>query len=170
MKLWEIGLELDAIGMVISDQGGELTPELEERLDKMEGEFEDKAERIALLIQTKRVEAQAAKSERDRLAKIAKAAENTADSLKDYLRFYMERQEKEKVETARVKLRVRNASQPSITWKGEDGSWPEQFTRIQTSLDKKAVLEAWKSSSESSEDRRVPEGFDIHFTRYLDIR
>ena len=70
--LWAITDELQEVGALIGDNDGEMTPELEARLDALGGELTEKVERIALYIRESELEALKAKAEKDRLYWIEK--------------------------------------------------------------------------------------------------
>ncbi|MCR4341536.1 MAG: siphovirus Gp157 family protein, partial [Gemmatimonadaceae bacterium] len=113
MKLWDITTELEMLGDEIQECGGELTPLMEQRLDALEGAFEDKVERVALYVREMIVSADAAKAEETRLAAIRRSHERTADGLKRYLQTCLERAGVPKINTPKVKVRVQRNSQPS---------------------------------------------------------
>jgi hypothetical protein len=143
-KLWAISDELEEIGALLAEAGGELTPDLEARLDAVEGEFLAKVERVALYIRECERMAEGAKVEKDRLARIQKANESTADGLKRYLLAHLERHGRDKVDTYRARVR-RSPSPPSYRWAGDTyEAIPEPFrrTRVTHSLNVDAVKEA----------------------------
>ena len=79
-------------------------------LEAIEGEFEAKAENIALYIKECTALADALKSEKKRIDARQKAAENRAAGLKTYLKTCMEQMNLKKVETARAKISVRSTA------------------------------------------------------------
>jgi hypothetical protein len=162
-KLWEIGDELELIGALIAEAGGEVTPDVEERLEKLEGAFGQKVERIALYIASSNAYAEAAKREEDRLAFIRKSHERTADGLKRYLLATMRRTGYPKVETPRVRVRVQKNGQPSISWPGSLESLPEQYRRVTVAPDLARVREDLSAGAEP------PDGFVIDYGYHIRI-
>lgn len=76
-------------------------------LEAIEGEFEEKAENIAIFIKTLNAEAEALKREKQKLESRMKAKENKAKWLKSYLLEAMSAVGNKKIETARVKITTR---------------------------------------------------------------
>lgn len=122
--------------------GGEMPPELEAILDQAEGDLKEKVKRVALMVQNLAASADAAKAERDRLARTARSYEHQADALKAYLKDQLDRAGVRRVDTPVVKVRVQRASRPSITTVGEE--IPERFQRMRVELDGNAAYEHLK--------------------------
>ena len=76
-------------------------------LESIEGEFEEKAENIAVFIKTLNAEAEAIKNEKQKLEARMKAKENKAKWLKNYLLNAMNAIGSKKIETAKVKITTR---------------------------------------------------------------
>ena len=143
-KLWAISDELEEIGALLAENGGELTPDLEARLEAVEGEFLQKVERVALYVRECERMAEGAKVEKDRLAAIERANKRTADGLKAYLLAHLERHGRDKVDTSRARVR-RSLSPPSYRWTGDDYEKipaPFRRTRVVHTLDVDAVKQA----------------------------
>lgn len=166
MKLWEITDELDEIGALIAEAGGELTPEMEERLDATEEALKAKVESVALFIRDRELEAKKAKEEKDRLAAIQKAHENTVEGLKTYLLRCLSRAGVEKVETHRARVRRQTSGTPSIDYHGDVDALPEDFVRVipeRRSVDKKAITQAIRDGEDP------PEGCVVTYSEYVRI-
>ena len=147
MKLWEIGVELDAIGMVLTDRHGVLDEGIEKRLDDIQGEFTEKVTRIALLVLEMEANAEAAKGEEERLKKIRKAYEASAKSLKAYTQHCMESFDQYVIKSPRARVRIQRNTQPTIRVLQDDlDLMPDAFIRTTRSLDKSAVLREWEQS------------------------
>lgn len=97
-------------------------------LEAIEGEFNDKAEAIALFIKNLTAEAEAIKKEKIALAARQAAKENKASYLKAFLLLQMERLDVNKIETAKVRITTRNNA-PSlfITDEMEFIDWAETY-------------------------------------------
>lgn len=165
LKLWEVGDELTEIAGLIMEAGGELSEELEERLAAMEGAFEEKVERIALKIREMEANAEAAKAEAARLARIQKTFANTAKRMTEWLHYEMGRANVKRVGTHRVKVWVQNNGRPSIRWTRAVEDAPAAYRKTVTtvSVDTQAAYEAWK------EDEELPEGFTVERGTHLRI-
>lgn len=90
-------------------ENGEIPEEaLADTLESIDAAFDVKAENIACLIKNLKAEAEAIKAESSKLAERSKAKSNQADRLKSYLEGCMSQMGKEKLETTRVVLKLRN--------------------------------------------------------------
>lgn len=155
-KLWEVGDELEAIGFEIMDNGGDLTPELEARLDAIEGLWEQKVERVALFCRAQVALGLAADVECARLERIKRSHERTAENLKAYLKREMERLGRPKVETARIRARVQsNGGRVPIRWLHDPGALPAELQKVVVTIDTDAVHRLYEETGE------LPEGFVV---------
>lgn len=164
MRLYELPAAIREIEAEIIEADGELTPEVEARLEALEGEFRGKAEHIALLSREAKAEAAAVKLEEDRLAARRRAAENRERRLKDYLHACMTAAGLDHIESERCKLRVQRNGQPSVRVDVAPDALPEMFRRVVVDADRAALLAAWKESGE------VPAGVVVEFGTHLRIR
>lgn len=165
-KLWEIADGLVRIAEDIAEAGGELTPDLEARLEAHEGALESKVESIALLVRQNEVDADAAKAEESRLAGIRKAHERTAASLKDYLLRCLSGAGVQRVETPLARVRVQRSGTPSIQYGGEVTALPEWARRHVPEywdIDRKALTEALRAGDE------LPEGVVATYSHHVRI-
>lgn len=137
---------------------GVLPDELAELLAKVEGDFDKKAERVALFVRELLSTGKAIKEEEDRLVRRRRAMEHAADRLKRYLETNMLQAERMRIEGKLVTLRIQ-LNNPAViseldevelfrlyeNWRG-DADGPVLVKQIPASyvLDKKAVLEAHK--------------------------
>jgi hypothetical protein len=143
-KLWELGDELEQIAGEIIEAEGEISPELEARLDAIQGAWAEKVERIALMVRSQEANAARAAYEAERLARMVRGHKRTADSLKGYLQREMERTGRDEVKGERIKVRLQNNSRPAIHWPGAAESLPEEFRRVIVEADTQAAYLAWK--------------------------
>lgn len=159
--LWAITDELAEVGALIADGDGELTPELEARLDSLEGALEGKVERIALFIRESETLADGAKAEKDRLAAIEKAHRRKVDGLKEYLLRCLPAAGRERVETAKVRVRLQKSGTPSIDYRGDLDALPPSFVRVvpeSRAVDKKAITQAIRDGEP------MPEGVVVSYS------
>ena len=160
--LWDLGSSLEAIQQEIIDNYGELTPEIEAKLDALGGSFDEKATNVALAVTIHDGRAAEAKAHRDRLAKIVTSHERARDSLKRYLLNQMERVGRTEIENDRLRLRVQQNSRPVIRWGGKMEDAPEGFARHEAVwiLDTDACYRAWKEG-------KLPPGFTAERGKHL---
>lgn len=155
LALWQITDAEQALAEKLMATGGEMTPELEQEWEALEGTFDAKAERIALYVRELQTSAAAAKEEADRLQGIHEAYATRAKRLKEYLKHHMERTGRLKVETPRARVWVqKSGGRPSIWWSGLPDTIPSGFRRVTVSLDGEAAREALDAGA-------LPEGFVV---------
>lgn len=162
LKLWEIASELDQIEALIHENGGELSPEIEAELDRLEGEFDAKAERVGLYFRELLASADVAKAEKDRLAGIERRFRNSAEGLRHYLHTQMRLLEIREIKTPRVSISVRQNPE-SIHVAGDPSTLPEEFRRVKVEADKAALKAAHK------EGRELPAGVTVECGESLRI-
>lgn len=150
-KLYELAGELADILRVIEDTEGEITSEIESRLDQVNEAFERKVEslcqwraemesRAAVLA----AQADQFQAEADRIRAKAKTIAGKADWVKSYLFGAMLAVGQKKIEAGTFTLRVQKNSQPAVKLVGE--MIPTQFVRIVKEFDRQKALEAWKEN------------------------
>lgn len=164
LKLYEIADELAAVTNRLIENDGVLTPELEEAWDRMEGAFEHKAERTALVIQTLTRKAEAANAERKRLKALARSRERAAENLKEYLRSQMRRLDRERIDAPRATIWRQRNGRPSITWTRDAEALPDAFRRVRVEADTQAAYENLKAGED------LPDGFRVERGEHLRIR
>lgn len=106
LTLYERTADLATVHDWLVESGGELTPEIAELLDKAEGAFDAKCERVALKIRELEALAKAVEVEADRLAARQKALANSAKSLKGYLLTQLQHADRPEVKGTLVTIRV----------------------------------------------------------------
>ena len=163
LKLWEIAAELDGIEDRIAEAGGELTPEIEAELDALTGDFEAKAERVALYYRQLIANAEAAGVEVSRLTRIQRRYKAGAERIRGYLHRQMQVTETQEVKTALVTV-SRRLNPAAISFDGDPASLPEEFQRVTVSADKAALKAAHK------EGRELPAGVHVERGESLRVR
>lgn len=83
MNIFNISQELEDIFYQIEENGGEITPELEERLAITEDKLHDKLDSYRRVYSKFMSDAKTCKEEETRIAKLRKTKENQAERLKD---------------------------------------------------------------------------------------
>ena len=106
--LYGITAELNAILAAIEDNGGEITPEIENALAINEEQFATKAVDYGHAILNLKAMAAAAKAEKERIAALQKFYENTQKRLEGALSAAMQVFGQDKVENATMRLSLRH--------------------------------------------------------------
>ena len=161
LRLYELPDAIREIESEIIEAEGEITDEIADRLDHLEGEFERKAEYLALLSREAKAEEAAVKQEVDRLTARMRAASNRQQRIKDYLLFATQKLGVDRVEGDRAKVRIQENSRPSITWMGAKDEIPAAYRRVSVSVDGRAAYEALKAGGELPEGFRVETGHHV---------
>lgn len=164
MALYEITSELQQVTEMLVESGGELTPEIEEALDALEGALEEKVERTVHVIRQLEGQAEAAKAEYRRLQDLYRSRRNAADRLKEYLHSQLRIASVQKIEADTCVVRRQKNGRPSIAWEGDPDALPEAFRRVDVRPDTQAAYEEWRTGGE------LPEGFRVERGEHLRIR
>lgn len=163
LKLYELPTAYEELEEALIEAGGELTPEIEARLDALEGNLEAKVDGLVGLAQQLARMGEAADAEAARLKRLASARTAAAGRLKEYLLRTLEQLGRPKVETDRFAVRVQRNGRPSITWPGDPSDLPMDLARLEVKLDGQAAYERWKRDGE------MPEGFVVALGSHLRI-
>jgi hypothetical protein len=170
LRLYEYADDLLAVrAMLLDSEDGELTPEMEAKLDAAVGNFDVKVEQVAFVIRELTAEAKAIDEEAARIAKRAKVRTNAVARLKSYLQGQLERADVRKVERPLVTVRLQ-ANPPSVrhvlTSEQLAGQEYAPFVRVvpeRYELDAKNVVTAWKAGEP------LPEGVTVEMHSHLRI-
>lgn len=153
-KLYEIKNELNELLLMADEQGLSLD-DIKDTMDGIEFEFEEKADSTAKMIRTLIANADAVKTEKDRLADREKALRNSADNLKKYLEAMMLEVDKKKFKTKLFSFNIlKNA--PSVKVEVEE-LLPKKYLIPQPDkVDKKQLLNDLKAGViEADENMRL---------------
>ncbi len=156
--------EMERLDALLEESGGELTEEIEEALDKVTGQFYDKAEKIGAYILALVAHEATAKAEAQRIRALAKVRSNKVDRLKTYLKFLMESAGKDRVETSTFRIGLYQNSRPSIRWTGPGAEIPEAFRVTEHSVDGAKAQEYFK------EHEVLPDGFEVTRSNHVRIK
>lgn len=162
LRLYELPAAFAAIDLALEDLGGELTPELEAELDRLEGTLEDKTDAICAMVRERTARGEVLAAEGKRFAERAQVERNAADRLKDYLLRTLQSLGRDRVEGQRFKARIQRNGMPSIRWAGS-GEIPEPFRQVTVSLDYDMARAAWKAD-------QLPQGFEASVGSHLRIQ
>ena len=142
--LYGITAELNAILAAIEDNGGEITPEIENALAINEEQFVQKSEDYGHAILNLKAMAAAAKAEKERLAALQKYYENATKRLSDALLTAMQVFDRPKVENATLRLSLRRSEATEID---DLEQLPAEYkvTKVEVVADKTAIKKAIQS-------------------------
>lgn len=145
--LYGITAELNAILSEIEENGGEITPEIEEALAINEGQFTQKAEDYGHAILNLKAMSAAAKTEKDRLANLQKFYDNAQKRLEAALVAAMQVFGQERVENATMRLSLRHTTATEID---DLAALPKEYktTKVEEVADKTAIKKAIQSGEE----------------------
>jgi uncharacterized protein YoxC len=161
MKLYELTQNYLNLQVLLEDETiGEDV--INKALNEVDGEIEDKAENIAILIKNLESDAEGTKKEEDRLAVKRAALENRVKGLKIYLETTMRAVNKLKFKTKLFSFNIQNNA-PSVEVTDEKSIPKEYFVEQDPKLDRKALLAALKDGKEI-------QGATIKQTKSLRIR
>lgn len=174
MKLYEIPIEANEIEATLSDNCGELTPELEGRISQFLKDGKDKIEAAAMVTMSLEDDANVCRTEAERLAKRAVGLENAAKRLKGLMLFAVDEGFGGKVKTAKFTIWGQNACGTVLfeLVPGADiykvaSEAPWAIRAADPELDKKALKEAYAANLALPESLIVTE---VPGTRFLRIK
>ena len=141
MKLYEIANEFDSVLKAL-EFDGELTPELESDLTKIEFLIIEKTDSCLFVAQKFEDEIELAKAHIKRLQDFVKANERKLERYQDYVKSNMDRMGKSKIEGILGAISIRKPSQ--VLEVTDESLVPPQFKTVEvvTKIDKKAVKDA----------------------------
>lgn len=154
MHLYEIADEWRSIDQAIDAMDGELTPEIEARMDELAAALPETVDAVAKLIRERDAEAATYQTEAQRFTAKAKACQATVERLKSYLHHHLNALGLDKVKGTLFKVSIVKNSRPSIKWTGRPEAIPDAFRRVSVDLDGAAAYAAWKAGT-------LPDGFDV---------
>lgn len=138
MKLYELSNQYRSLAQALED--GEIDRETAvDTLDGLSGELQDKVQACASMILSLELQAEAARAEKARVARIQKRAEEGAQWLRDYVVFHMEACGMIKVHNATRTISIQQGK-PSVEIV-EKEKIPEFYWRQkEPEVDKEAIL------------------------------
>src|SRR5690606_36923569 len=113
-------------------------------LDQAEGALQEKAERVALVIQNLKANAEAAHAEAKRLQAIARTYERQAEVLKTYLHAQLQRAGLERIEAPRAMVRIQINGRPTIR-PADPANIPEPYRKVIITFDGEAAYRDLKA-------------------------
>ena len=168
--LYEISTEGLEIERILTEQEGELTPGLEQRIDTLLREGPERVEAAAMVVRGMEASAVACETEVARLAARAKALQNSAERLKRYIAFALDAAFGGKVKTQRFSVWTQKAPDSTVFDLREEYSLDQldpAYVRVKEGLDKIALKQALQ------EGRELPEAIYVEHVegrRYARIK
>lgn len=157
LRLYEIITALEEIDNDLTENGGELTPEIEERLESLGGSLDGKVDSICRLRQNRLASADACKAERERLQKREDAYRRGAESLRCFLMGAFVRLGKDKIKTPSFTVYLQN-NPIAIRWTRDVSDLPEQYKRVTIAPNIEAMKDAYKHGEGLPEGAVVVQG------------
>lgn len=144
LKLYEITEQRRAILDEIADAEGEVTPELEVRLDACDGSYTEKVDSVAAFATELAREVEAIGAEIDRLERRRRSRKSKVDWLRGYLLRCLQSAGFRKVESDRFSVSLRKSSHVVVE---DEAALPSMFIRekLTRTVDKTAIRNALKS-------------------------
>lgn len=136
LSLYALTDEYNLICDALEENGGEITPEIEEMLAINEQNFLAKVEAYCEIIAKYLQMAENAKARKSQLDSVQKVAENTARRMKERLAQAMQDFNLNKVEIGFHKLSLRSSKAVEIT---DEAKIPNTYIKVSTSIDKSAL-------------------------------
>ncbi len=155
--LYELSTELALLNDEIISADGELSPDLEARLDNVSLDYRAKSQGIAKWTLDIAGAESMIDTEIARLQRKKRVAENLRTRLTAYIKTCMEQADVQKIESPTITLRIQK-NPPSVEILAED-QLPARFIRIKqiTELDKTGMLFALKNGEDIPGARLVTE-------------
>jgi hypothetical protein len=150
----------DEIHECIAERGGELTPELEQRLDDAYEKIGDKLQGARDWYFSVKATKAAYRAERQRLAAAEAACDRSMEWAKSYVEATLRRLEVEKYPLRRGKLWLQNNSSWSISWPGDPETAPKAYQRWTCIVNGEKAQEDFKAGT-------LPEGFTAERGKHM---
>lgn len=162
--LYDLAVEYKAITDAIQENGGELTPEIEDALDDINAPLEAKLDAIAAIVREFEAREMARKREAAHHAKKASVNGNAARRLKEYAKACMQVAD---IESHKGRFDVAIWKNPlSAKWTGDPDKIPDGFRRERTevSFDGAAALAAFKRGETLPENVVISRGSHLRIS------
>jgi len=162
LTLYQITDRYQEALLLLSDP--ELPPEVvNDTLDAIEGEFENKALAVAAFIGNLELEASAVREVEDRMTRRRKALESRAESLREYLHLHMQRLNMQVLKSAEITVKIKR-NPPRVVIDNE-ALLPDDYKEVELTLKVRKQL----VQKALGEGHTVP-GAHLESSTRLDIR
>lgn len=144
-NLYELSKTVESVIAEVINAEGDLSPNLEKRLDEISLQFKDKSSNIGKWVLNIDANADSIKHEIERLQKRVRVQENLKTRLKDYLKYCMENAGLQKLDLTTFTISI-NKNPPSVGEINED-KLPSKYVKVvqTTSIDKAELLRDLKA-------------------------
>lgn len=156
-SLWKTTAEWAELMRQLEDNGGEVTPEIEEALTITEDNFLAKSESYIYTIKDYEAWENRIADEIARLQQMKKVATNAKNRLKQTLIIAMDTFGRDKVEVGLHTASLRTTKAVHIL---DENRVPNDYKRVEVSIDKRALLAALKQGE--VEGAELDEGIYLH--------
>jgi hypothetical protein len=158
--LWQINDELDVIFAAIEEAGGEITPDLEARLDAAQLDFDTKIEHCALKRRDLILDAEKIQAEEARLRAKREAVERQAERLAKYIALQLARRQVRSGGGLMMKVKVYKNTQPSVRWLADPDLIPQEWRKApppppKPELDYRTICGLYKAQQLPADDPRL---------------
>lgn len=141
-SLYTIAEDQRLINAMLEENGGELTPEIEEAMQITEENFLDKAEAYGATISEYDAQAEACAAEIKRLTAYKRTCENVSKRMKERMADAMQAFSRDKVTAGTFRFSFRNST--AVVVQNED-IIPEEFFKTERTLNKRDLMNALKA-------------------------
>lgn len=140
--LYTIAEDQRLINAMLEENGGELTPEIEEAMQITEENFLDKAEAYGATISEYDAQAEACAAEIKRLTAYKRTCENVSKRMKERMADAMQAFSRDKVTAGTFRFSFRNSTAVRIE---NEEMIPEEFFKTERTLNKRDLMDALKA-------------------------
>ena len=141
MRIYELTDAYQQVITLMEEEGG---ADLADTLESIDDALELKLENTAKVIRTFEAQAEALKTEEDRMRKKRQTYQNNVDRLKSYIFEAMQATGKDKLKGVHVSLRLQN-NPPSVNMLNAQAIPAHYLVEQPSTVDKKAVLQDLKN-------------------------
>ena len=141
-SLYTIAEDQRLINAMLEENGGELTPEIEEAMQITEENFLDKAEAYGATISEYDAQAEACAAEIKRLTAYKRTCENVSKRMKERMADAMQAFSRDKVTAGTFRFSFRNST--AVRIENED-IIPDEFFKTERTLNKRDLMDALKA-------------------------
>jgi len=163
MKLYEIDKTIREIIEETELTDGNLDETAITALDSLLTVRETKLDNICCIVKEHEARAEGFRSEIERMQKLRSTLTTTIKRLKLYIQDSMQAAGEKSLELQRFKTWIQN-NPPSIKYDGEPAELPDEFKRIEISVNAKALMDAFKAGA------TLPDGVTVNQGRSLRIK
>ena len=166
LRLYEIPAEWREVEELIEEAGGEITPEIEDRMEVLEGDLSAKVDVFAALVREAAARSEAFAAESKLFSDKARVAKNKAEGLKRYMKDTLERMGRTAAEGELFKVRIQQNPERVADEGLDPDRLPERYVKVETvkTVDKAKILADYKTGRALPEGVIVVRGSHVRFT------